>query len=114
MQQIDDLLLLLSKPTTESTSEELKLKKKILCGYAAITNKPFKPHAVARTRPTLREQHALSCRRGGRHDVDFITERCCRQAPVGLWRHDGTRSPERTSAHTRTTCSTTSTPHSPM
>lgn len=48
--QIDELLALLSKPTSESTTEELDLKAKILSGYEAIKNKPFQPHAVARTR----------------------------------------------------------------
>jgi hypothetical protein len=48
--QIDDLLALLSKPASECTPAELELKEKILTGYEAIKNKPFQPHAVARTR----------------------------------------------------------------
>ena len=48
--QIDELLALLSKPADECTDEELELKGKILAGYEAIRNKPFQPHAVARTR----------------------------------------------------------------
>jgi hypothetical protein len=48
--QIDELLALLSKPAAECTSEELELKARILAGYEAIKNKPFQPHAVARTR----------------------------------------------------------------
>jgi hypothetical protein len=47
---IDELLALLSKPGAECTAEELELKAKILSGYEAIKNKPFQPHAVARTR----------------------------------------------------------------
>lgn len=48
--QIDELLALLSKPAAECTSDDLKLKAKVLAGYEAIKNKPFQPHAVARTR----------------------------------------------------------------
>jgi len=48
--QIDELLALLSKPAGECTPDELELKGKILAGYEAIKNKPFQPHAVARTR----------------------------------------------------------------
>lgn len=47
---IDELLALLSKPGAECTAPELELKAKILSGYEAIKNKPFQPHAVARTR----------------------------------------------------------------
>src|SRR5712672_3605768 len=50
VQQIDDLLALLSKPDNECTSDELKLKSKILGGYNQIKNHPFQPHAVARSR----------------------------------------------------------------
>lgn len=48
--QIDELLTLLSKPDDECDAGELKCKKEILDGYEAIKNKPFQPHAVARTR----------------------------------------------------------------
>jgi hypothetical protein len=48
--QIDELLTLLSKPDAECSPAELDLKVKILSGYEAIRNKPFQPHAVARTR----------------------------------------------------------------
>lgn len=50
VQQIDDLLALLSKPDDECTPAELELKAKVLSGYEAIKNRPFQPHAVARTR----------------------------------------------------------------
>jgi Tc toxin complex TcA C-terminal TcB-binding domain len=48
--QIDEMLALLSKPAGECSQAELDLKAKVLEGYAAIKNKPFQPHAVARTR----------------------------------------------------------------
>jgi hypothetical protein len=48
--QIDELLLLLSKPTADLTLDDQKLQAAILHGYDAIRNKPFQPHAVARTR----------------------------------------------------------------
>ena len=49
-QQIDEQLAILSKPNDECTAAELDLKVKILQGYEAIKNRPFQPHAVARTR----------------------------------------------------------------
>lgn len=48
--QIDYLLTLLSKPASELSAEDKKLQTAILAGYQAILNKPFQPHAVARTR----------------------------------------------------------------
>ncbi|MBS9405434.1 hypothetical protein KG088_17645 [Halomonas sp. TRM85114] len=48
--QIDELLALLSKPDSELIDDEPDLKATILEGYEAIKNKPFQPHAVARTR----------------------------------------------------------------
>ena len=48
--QIDELLTLLSKPDAECSPIEQDFKVKILSGYEAIKNKPFQPHAVARTR----------------------------------------------------------------
>ncbi|MGL6341786.1 MAG: toxin, partial [Waterburya sp.] len=50
VKQIDEILRILSKPKDECTPEELKLKELTLSGYEAIRNKPFQPHAVARTR----------------------------------------------------------------
>src|SRR5215207_9733042 len=50
VQQIDDLLVLLSKPDDECTPTELELKATVLSGYEVIKNRPFQPHAVARTR----------------------------------------------------------------
>jgi len=50
VQQIDDLLALLSKPDDECTPAELQLKATVLSGYEAIKNRPFQPHTVARTR----------------------------------------------------------------
>ena len=46
--QIDDLLELLSKK--DLTPEKEKIRQSILDGYEASKNKPFQPHAVARTR----------------------------------------------------------------
>ena len=48
--QIDELLALLSKPASECTASELDLKATILEAYQASRNKPFMPHAIARTR----------------------------------------------------------------
>ena len=58
VQQITDLLALLSKPDTECTPDELDLKASVLNGYEAIRNKPFQPHAVARTR-TIAYQYSV-------------------------------------------------------
>jgi Tc toxin complex TcA C-terminal TcB-binding domain len=46
--QIDELLRLLSKK--DPTSKEEEQRKSILAGYETSKNKPFQPHAVARTR----------------------------------------------------------------
>lgn len=48
--QIDEQLALLSKPDEECSAEELRLKGMLLEGYEAIRDRPFQPHAVARTR----------------------------------------------------------------
>lgn len=48
--QIDALLTLLSTPDAECSESQLLCKEAILQGYEAIKNKPFQPHAVARTR----------------------------------------------------------------
>jgi hypothetical protein len=48
--RIDQMLALLSKPLEELTPAEADLREKVLSGYEAIRNKPFQPHAVARTR----------------------------------------------------------------
>jgi Tc toxin complex TcA C-terminal TcB-binding domain len=50
VKQLDEQLVILSKPPAECTPTELDLKDKILQGYEAIKNKPFQPHGVARTR----------------------------------------------------------------
>ncbi len=46
--RIDELLALLSKP--DPTPDEVILRDAVLNGYEAIRNRPFQPHAVARTR----------------------------------------------------------------
>ncbi len=58
VQNIDDLLALLSKPDNECTPTELSLKKTILAGYEAIQQYPFQPHRVARTR-TVAYQYSV-------------------------------------------------------
>ncbi len=47
-EQLDDLLTLLSK--TDLDTDEQVLREQILEGYEEIKDKPFQPHAVARTR----------------------------------------------------------------
>lgn len=58
VQQITDLLALLSKPDADLTQPEVKLKEKILSGYEAIRDEPFQPHKVARTR-TIAYQYSV-------------------------------------------------------
>jgi hypothetical protein len=48
--RIEDIVLQLSKPADDSEGDPCD-RQSILEGYLAILNKPFKPHAVARTRP---------------------------------------------------------------
>ena len=48
--QIDEIVRLLSIPRANLTPEEQLRQDDILNGYDAIRNKPFQPHAVARTR----------------------------------------------------------------
>jgi hypothetical protein len=48
--QIDQLLALLSEQPATLSDEDRQLRADVLDGYAAILNKPFQPHAVARTR----------------------------------------------------------------
>lgn len=53
--QIDELLTLLAKPADECTAAEKAEKELILAGYEAVRERPFQPHAVARTRPLAYE-----------------------------------------------------------
>ena len=48
--QVDVLLALLSTPDSDLDGEKQGMKRQILQGYQAIMEKPFQPHAVARTR----------------------------------------------------------------
>ena len=48
--QVDEILMLLSKPDSECTATELERKVMIMEGYQAIKDHPFQPHRVARTR----------------------------------------------------------------
>lgn len=50
LETIADLLPLLSKPDALCTPAEIGQKLRIRQGYAAISNNPFQPHPVARTR----------------------------------------------------------------
>lgn len=50
MKRIEDIVRILSIPRSELSSEEQLLQDEVLNGYDAIRNKPFMPHAVARTR----------------------------------------------------------------
>ena len=47
---IDEIVRILSIPRSELSPEDQLLQDEILNGYDAIRNKPFQPHAVARTR----------------------------------------------------------------
>ncbi len=47
---IDDIVRILSTPRTKLSPGDQVRQDKILDGYNAIRNKPFQPHAVARTR----------------------------------------------------------------
>src|SRR5262245_61996474 len=48
---IDEILRLLSVPRSQLASAEQQLQDAIMEGYTEILNRPFQPHAVARTRP---------------------------------------------------------------
>ncbi len=48
--RIEDIVRLLSTPRSELSHDDQLLQDTILNGYDAIRNKPFQPHAVARTR----------------------------------------------------------------
>jgi hypothetical protein len=48
--QIDDLLALLSEPAAGLSADDLARQQDVLDGYQAMLNKPFMPHAIARTR----------------------------------------------------------------
>jgi hypothetical protein len=48
--QIDELLVLLSEPSAGLSDDDLRRQQNILDGYQAMLDKPFMPHAIARTR----------------------------------------------------------------
>lgn len=52
---IDEIIRVLSTPETELSDSDQCRQNSILQGYYAILNKPFQPHAVARTRPIAYE-----------------------------------------------------------
>src|SRR5258708_30577911 len=47
---IDEIVRILSTPRTELSDTDQCQQDSVLQGYYAILNKPFQPHAVARTR----------------------------------------------------------------
>ena len=47
---INEMIALLNKPEADLRDDERLARERILAGYEAILAKPFKPHAVARTR----------------------------------------------------------------
>jgi Tc toxin complex TcA C-terminal TcB-binding domain len=47
---IDEILRILSTPRTDLNSTDQQLQDDVLNGYSVIFDKPFQPHAVARTR----------------------------------------------------------------
>ncbi|HXR60939.1 MAG TPA: hypothetical protein VN732_06420, partial [Solirubrobacterales bacterium] len=49
--RIEELMQLLSTPDGELDEAKRQLKEQVLAGYEAIRKNPFRPHAVARTRP---------------------------------------------------------------
>jgi Tc toxin complex TcA C-terminal TcB-binding domain len=60
VQNINDLLRLLSRPDSEITDPKDKLDKQaVLNGYAAIQNNPFQPHLVAATRTIAYQYHVV-------------------------------------------------------
>lgn len=48
--RIEDIVRILSTPRTDLPPDGQKLQDSVMNGYTAILNKPFQPHAVARTR----------------------------------------------------------------
>lgn len=57
--QIDERLALLSKPDSECSPLERRIKQSIRDGYNAVKEKPFQPHAVARTRPLAYQYYVV-------------------------------------------------------
>jgi hypothetical protein len=57
--QIDYLLTLLSEPPAGLSADDLARQQDILDGYQAMLDKPFMPHAVARTRPLAYQYYVV-------------------------------------------------------
>lgn len=49
--RIDELLALVAKPDDDLSDEQRAQREEVLRGYDALRKRPFRPHAVARTRP---------------------------------------------------------------
>jgi hypothetical protein len=56
---IDELLTLLSKQPSELSPDDQERQADILDGYQAMLNKPFNPHAIARTRHVAYQYNAV-------------------------------------------------------
>src|SRR5579864_2394734 len=56
---INDLLVLLSTPTSELNPTQQQIRENILQGYHDILADPFQPHVVARTRPVAYEYNVV-------------------------------------------------------
>ncbi len=59
IQNIGDLLVLLSTPDASLTATQLQEKQNLITGYEAIQQQPFNPHAVARTRPAAYQYYVV-------------------------------------------------------
>ncbi len=59
VQNVDDLLRLLSTPDSELQSNDIKTKQNVLLGYSAIKEKPFRPHLVASTRTVTYQYYVV-------------------------------------------------------
>jgi Tc toxin complex TcA C-terminal TcB-binding domain len=59
VQNIDQLLTLLSTPDSELSSDQQQAKQNVLHGYNAICNSPFNPHPVAATRPVAYQYYVV-------------------------------------------------------
>jgi hypothetical protein len=59
VQDINTLLQLLSTPDNQLDPAQVQLKANVISGYNAIIANPFKPHVVARTRPTAYQWYVV-------------------------------------------------------
>jgi hypothetical protein len=57
--RIEEVVRLLSAPRTALSPADQLAQDEVMFGYDAIRNKPFQPHAVARTRPLAYQFHVV-------------------------------------------------------